>query len=63
MPTVGIKEEARKLIDELPQDATWEQLEYKIHVRRKIEAGIDSLEDDDSLSTGEIRERLGLKKK
>jgi hypothetical protein len=63
MATPGIKEEARKLVDELPDDATWEQLEYRIYVRRKIEAGLDSLKNDETLSTDEVRRRLGLSTK
>ncbi len=45
MPTPGIKEQARKLVEELPDDATWEELEYKIYVRRKIEQGLESIEE------------------
>ncbi len=60
MATSKIKEEARKLADELPDDATWEQLEYRNHVRRKIEAGLNSLEKDEALSTEEVRQQMGL---
>ena len=62
MPTPGIKEEAHRLIEELPDDATWEELEYTIHVRRKIEAGQKSLDEEEALSTEEVRKRLGLTK-
>lgn len=58
MAQVGIKDEARKLVDDLSDDATWEELEYKIHVRRKIESGLKSLEDGEALSTDEIRDRF-----
>ncbi len=58
-----VKEEARKLVDELPDDATWEDLEYRIYVRRKIERGLESIEQGDTLSTDEVRRRLGLDKK
>ncbi len=63
MPRTGIKEQAHKLVEELPDDATWEQLEYKIYVRRKIEQGLESIEKGDTLSTDEVRERFGLDKK
>lgn len=55
MPTSKVKEEARKLVDELPDDATWEELEYKIYVRRKIERGLESVGQGDTLSTDEVR--------
>jgi hypothetical protein len=38
MPTV--REEARKIIDQLSDDATWEDLAYQIFVRQKIERGV-----------------------
>ncbi len=60
MPKVGIKEEARKLVEELSDDATWEQLEYKIHVRRKIQRGLDSLNEGQTLSSEEVRQQFGL---
>lgn len=63
MPEPGIKDEAHRLVDELPDDASWEQLEYRIHVRRKIERGRRDIEDGDTLTTKEVRERLGLEPK
>lgn len=36
----AIKEEARKVIEDLPEDATWDDLMYKLYVRQKIEAGL-----------------------
>ncbi|MFI5264357.1 MAG: hypothetical protein ACHQM6_07575 [Candidatus Kapaibacterium sp.] len=35
MPTV--KEEVKNLIDELPEEATIDDIEYHLYVRRKIE--------------------------
>lgn len=56
----GIKEQARKLVESLPEDATWEDLEHKIFVRRKIESGAASIEHEETLSTQEVLEELGL---
>ncbi|MBW4670746.1 MAG: hypothetical protein KME60_25815 [Cyanomargarita calcarea GSE-NOS-MK-12-04C] len=36
----NIKEEARKLIDKLPENSTWDDLMYQIYVRQTIEAGL-----------------------
>jgi len=33
------KEEIRRLIDTLPDDATWEDVQYSIYVRERIERG------------------------
>jgi hypothetical protein len=37
MPTV--KEEVRLMIERLPDDVTWEDLQYSIYVRERIERG------------------------
>lgn len=31
------KDEVRKLIDQLPDDATWEDIQYSIYVRERVE--------------------------
>ena len=43
MGRTNVKADARRLIDELPEDATWEDLMYRIYVRQAIEAGLDDV--------------------
>ena len=38
--SANIKEEARRLIENLPDDSTWEDLMYQIYVRESIESGL-----------------------
>ena len=33
------KEEIRKILDALPDDATWEDIQYSIYVRERVERG------------------------
>ncbi len=33
------KEEIRKILDALPDDATWEDVQYSIYVRERVERG------------------------
>ena len=40
MPTVMQKEEAHKLVDRLPESATWDDLMHEIYVREAIEQGL-----------------------
>ena len=40
MPEPSFKERAHRLVDGLPDDATWEDLEYAVYVHRSIEAGL-----------------------
>jgi hypothetical protein len=36
-----VKDEARRLIERLPDDATWDGLMHEIYVRQAIEAGLE----------------------
>ncbi|EDZ95025.1 MAG: hypothetical protein P5702_21050 [Limnospira sp. PMC 1291.21] len=40
MENTNIKQEAKRLIDELPDNSTWDDLMYSIYVRQMVEAGI-----------------------
>ena len=33
------KEEIRKMLDSLPDEATWEDVQYSIYVRERVERG------------------------
>ena len=55
-----LKEEARKLIEALPDDATWEDFSRLVFERQMIEEGIADLEAGRSWTSAEIREKLGI---
>ena len=38
--TPNIKPEARRLVDGLPDSATWDDLAYEVYVRQSVEAGL-----------------------
>ena len=57
-PTV--KEEARRLVDRLPDDASWEDLQYEIYVRQAIEAGLKDSREGRTVPLAEARRRFGL---
>jgi predicted transcriptional regulator len=60
MPTSTIKEEARRLVERLPDDATWEDLQYEIYVRQAIEAGLKDSREGRTVPLDEARRRFGL---
>ena len=60
MPTSNIKQEALKLVENLPEDATWDDLMYKIYVRQAIEAGIEDSEAGRTIDVKEVRAKFGL---
>jgi hypothetical protein len=60
MQNEGIKEQARRLLDNLPDSATWDDLMYRIYVRQAIEAGIKDSDEGKTVDVKEVRRRLGL---
>jgi hypothetical protein len=61
MPTaLSVKTEALRLVEQLPDDATWDDLIYEIYVRQSIEAGLKDCREGRSLPVAEVRRRLGL---
>jgi hypothetical protein len=62
MHTENIKQEAHRLLDNLPDKATWDDLMYQIYVRQAIEAGIKDSDESRTVDVNEVRKRFGLKK-
>jgi hypothetical protein len=60
MPNGSIKQEARRLIENLPDDATWDDLMYQIYVRQAIEAGLEDSEAGRTVDVKEVRAKFGL---
>jgi predicted transcriptional regulator len=60
MPAATVRDEARRLVDQLPDDATWEDVLYQIYVRQSVEAGLEDVRAGRLISTAEVRRRLGL---
>ncbi len=60
METESIKQEANRLLDTLPDQATWDDLMYKIYVRQAIEAGIKDSDEGRIVDVKEVRKSFGL---
>ena len=60
MEDFKVKEEARRFVDELSDDATWDDLMYKIYVRQAIEAGLQDSEAGRTTDIKEVRAKFGL---
>ncbi|MDR3555065.1 MAG: hypothetical protein P4L55_09955 [Syntrophobacteraceae bacterium] len=60
METEGIKEQARRLLENLPDSATWEDLIYQIYVRQAVEAGLGDSDQGRTVDVKEVRRRFGL---
>lgn len=62
METESIKQEAYRILDKLPDKATWDDLMYQIYVRQTIEAGIKDSDEGRTVDVKEVRKRFGLSK-
>ena len=60
MSTENIKDEARRLLDRLPDDLTWDELMHEIYVRQAIESGLADSKAERTVSVTEVRERFKL---
>ncbi len=52
------KEEVRKMLERLPDDASFDDIQYHIYVREKIERGLKNIQDGHVLSQEDIKERM-----
>lgn len=50
------KQEAMELISRLPEEVTWEDIMYRLYVKRKIEEGIRAAEEGRTVSYDKVNE-------
>ncbi len=55
-----LKEEAKRLIDNIPSLTSWEQLIYEIYVREAIEAGVADSRAGRTTPVEAVRAEFGL---
>lgn len=55
-----VKEEAIKLITNLPDDASWEDVMYEFYAKQKISKGLDNIRDRKVFTHEEVKKRLGI---
>ncbi|HEV3258134.1 MAG TPA: hypothetical protein VG013_14710, partial [Gemmataceae bacterium] len=54
-----IKDQARRIVEDLPEDASWEDLVYRIYVRQAIEAGLKDAQEGRTVPVSEVRRQFG----
>ena len=62
MAATNVKEEARKLIENMPDDSTWDDLMREIYLRQAIESGLADSEAGRTTSVEMVRSEFGLGK-
>lgn len=53
-----IKRQVMALIEELPEEATLDEIEYHLYVRRKIERAENAIENGNVISHEAVKERV-----
>ena len=57
------KDAARQIIEQLPDQATWDDIMYELYVKQKIEAGLKAVEEGRTIPHEEMKRRLLAKKR
>jgi len=60
---LGVKDSIRSVIQSLPDNVTWDEIQYRLYVRQNIEAGLADSKAGRLIDTDEMRIRLDQKKK
>jgi predicted transcriptional regulator len=62
MGTSSIKDQARELVDRLPENSTWDDLMHEIYVRQAIDAGLADSQAGRTVDVEDVRAEFGLSK-
>lgn len=52
------KEAVKKMLDGIPNNSTFEDIQYHIYVREKIERGLKDIREDRTISQEEVEKKL-----
>jgi predicted transcriptional regulator len=53
-----VKQQAKEVIDKLPEQASWDDVMYEIYVRAKVEVGLEDIKMGRVLEHDEVIRRL-----
>lgn len=56
-----VKDEAKEIIDNLPEQATWDDVMYQFYVKKKIAVSIKAAEEGNVISHEDVKKRLLIK--
>ncbi|MEX2585455.1 MAG: hypothetical protein WD315_03615 [Balneolaceae bacterium] len=60
MEKVELRKEVENMLKDLPEDASWDDVMYKIYVRQSIEQGLQDSKEGRVVSHEEIKKRYKL---
>ena len=53
-----VREEAKKLLDTLPDQASWDDIMYEMYVKKKIEEGLKAADEGKLISHEDVKKRF-----
>ncbi len=56
----GVKQEVRRLAEDLPEDATWDDAMEEVFLKQAIEAGLKAGSEGRKRTVGGVRKSYGL---
>jgi predicted transcriptional regulator len=62
MGKAQLKEKVESLLNDLPEDADWNDLMYKIYVRQSIEQGLKDVEEGTVVPHEEIKRKFNIER-
>ncbi|PID41379.1 MAG: hypothetical protein CSB48_14865 [Proteobacteria bacterium] len=61
--SLSAKDEARRLIDHLPDQASWNDIMYELYVKQKIENGLKAVEEGRTIPQDQVKARIMARRK
>ncbi len=55
-----VKSAVRQLAETLPDDATWDDVMYRVYVRQAVDAGLRDAAEGRLVDVAEVRRQFGL---
>lgn len=56
-----VREEAKRILEKLPDEASWDDIMYGMYVRKKIDDGLNAAEEGRMVSHEEVQKRFPQK--
>ena len=56
----GVKSAVRQLADALPDDATWDDVMYRVYVHQAVDAGLQDAAEGRLIDVAEVRRQFSL---
>lgn len=57
-PVSSVKDAARSIVENLPDEATWDDLMYELYVKQKVEEGLTDVEAGRTIPHAQVKAEL-----